>query len=172
MLRPATDDDLDEMLTWRNQPVNREVSIHSHLITPEEHHAWWERVKGDPTREVHMFLADDRALGVVSYFDIDHDARDASWGFYLDHDTTTAEGTALTAWMQIMGDGVDHAFDVLDVDVLRGEVLGHNEAVRMMNRRFRFVEGPAEQREADGRLVEVIPIRLDRADRRKPRSRA
>jgi RimJ/RimL family protein N-acetyltransferase len=171
MLRPATDADLDDMLSWRNQETNREVSIQSHVILPEEHRAWWERVKADPTREVHIFVADDRALGVVSYFDIDHEAGEAGWGFYLDSDTVAAEGTALTAWMQIMGEGVDHAFDVLGVRVLHGEVLAHNESVRMMNRRFRFVEGAPEQREGDGRTIEVIPIRLDRADRRQRRSK-
>jgi RimJ/RimL family protein N-acetyltransferase len=166
MLRPATDDDLADMLTWRNQETNRAVSIQSHVITGDEHRAWWERVKKDPTREVHMFVSAGRTLGVVTYFDIDRDARSASWGFYLDSETTEAEGIGLTAWMQVMGDGVDHAFDVLGVDVLLGEVLGHNEAVRMMNRRFRFAEGEPEQRELDGRTVEVIPIRLDRAQRR------
>lgn len=170
MLRPATDDDLDAMLSWRNQETNRAVSIQSHVIAPEEHRKWWSRVQSDPSREVHMFVTDDRALGVVSYFDIDREARSAAWGFYLDSQTVEAEGIGLTAWMRIMGDGVDHAFDVLDVDRLLGEVLAHNEAVRMMNRRFRFVEGLPEEREVDGRVVEVIPIRLDRADRRRSAS--
>lgn len=170
MLRPATDDDLDDMLSWRNQETNRAVSIQSHVILPEEHAAWWERVKADPSREVLMFEAGGRTLGVVTYFDIDRDEGSAWWGFYLDSETVTAEGLGLTAWMQVMGDGVDHAFDSLGVDVLHGEVLAHNESVRMMNRRFRFVEGEPETREADGRTVEVIPIRLDRADRRTPKS--
>lgn len=172
MLRPATDADLDDMLAWRNQETNRAVSIQSHVIAPDEHRAWWEEVRNDPSREVHMFVSDGRTLGVVTYFDIDRNAASASWGFYLDSETTEAEGIGLTAWMQVMRDGVDHAFDVLGVDVLRGEVLGHNEAVRMMNRRFRFVEGEPEQREEDGRTVEVIPIRLDRENRRTPRTRS
>lgn len=171
MLRPATDADLDDMLSWRNQDTNREVSIRPHVILPDEHRAWWERVKADPTREVHVFVAGDRPLGVVSYFDIDREAGEASWGFYLDSDTVEAEGTALTAWMQIMREGVDHAFGVLGVDVLLAEVLAGNESVRMMNRRFRFVEGAPQMREEGGRTIEVIPIRLDRADRRKRRDK-
>lgn len=167
MLRPATDDDLTDMLAWRNQETNRAVSIHSHVIAPEEHAAWWATVQDDPSREVHVFEVDGRALGVVSYFDIDRERRSAAWGFYLDSETVTAEGLGLTAWMQVMADAVDHAFDEMGVDVLEGEVLAHNEAVRMMNRRFRFAEGEPETREQDGRTIEVIPIRLDRADRRK-----
>lgn len=159
------------MLAWRNQETNRAVSIQSHVITPEEHAAWWERVKADPTRQVMMFESAGRTLGVVTYFDLDRDAGSTWWGFYLDSETIEAEGIGLTAWMQVMGDGVDHAFDELGVDVLLGEVLAHNEAVRMMNRRFRFVEGEPEQREAEGRTIEAIPIRLDKANRRTPRSK-
>jgi hypothetical protein len=36
-----------------------------------------------------------------------------------------------------------------------------------MNRRFRFVEGEPESREADGRTITVIPISLKRENRRR-----
>lgn len=159
------------MLAWRNQPANREVSVHQHEIDAAEHRAWWDRVQDDPTREVHMFEVDDRALGVVTFFDIDRESRSAGWGFYLDNVTLTAEGLAMVAWMRVMGDAVDHAFDVLDLDLLTGEVLEHNEAVRLMNRRFKFTEGPQETREVDGHRIVSIPISLARADRRTRRKR-
>lgn len=178
MLRPATEDDLDQMLAWRNQEANREVSNYSHVISPAEHRAWWDRVQADPTREVHVFEAGSdgasRPLGVVSFFDIDTDAGTAGWGFYLDNETVTAEGLAMTAWMKVMGEAIDHAFASpgeggLGLEVLEGEVLAHNEAVRLMNRRFRFTEGEPEDREVDGRSITVIPIRLAKADRRTKR---
>lgn len=159
------------MLSWRNHETNRLVSIRSHEIAPEEHRDWWSRVQDDPTREVLIFAADQRPLGVVSFFDIAPDGRSASWGFYLDAATVEAEGIGLTAWLRIMQDGIDHAFDVLGVGELHGEVLGHNEAVRMMNRRFRFIEGQPDVRVVDGRSIEVIPVRLARTDRRPSRPR-
>lgn len=171
MLRPAEERDLAPMREWRNQEANREVSIQQHVITPDEHRAWWERVQQDPTRQVLVFEVDGRALGVVNFFDIDRDARTASWGFFLDNETTTAEGTAMTAWMQVMREATDYAFDVLDVDVLGGEVLAENEAVRQMNRRYRFTEGEPEQRTVDGRTLTVIPISLRREDRRGRKKR-
>ena len=95
MLRPATADDLPNMLAWRNQDANRSVSIHQHLITAEEHAAWWSRVSQDPTKRVLMFEYASRPLGVVTFFDLDPDARSASWGFYLDHDGTTTASSAV-----------------------------------------------------------------------------
>src|SRR6478752_2858293 len=89
MLRPATDDDLAAMLTWRNQATNREVSIHSHVIAPEEHRAWWDRVQDDPSRSVLVFEVDGRALGVVTFFDVTADS--AGWGFYLGAETLAGE---------------------------------------------------------------------------------
>lgn len=172
MLRTAEDRDLDAMRAWRNQPANREVSVQQHEISVEEHAAWWSRVQDDPSRRVLVFEHDGRPLGIVNFFDLDleGDQRTGAWGFFLDHETTTAEGTTMMAWMRVMKEATVYAFepepDGLALDVLTGEVLQGNEAVRTMNRRFRFTEGEPEQRESGGRTITVIPISLHREDRR------
>lgn len=174
MLRPATDADLTSMLAWRNQDANRSVSINQHMITAEEHAAWWSRASQDPTRRVLMFEYASRPLGVVTFFDHDPDDRSASWGFYLDHDGTTADGTALLAWTKVMREAVAYAFapepDGLDIDLLEGEVLPHNEAVRTMNRRLGFTEGEPYEQTTDGGVVTAIPVSLRRGDRPTRRS--
>jgi len=178
MLRPATDSDLPAMRAWRNQDANRAVSLTQHEIGADEHTAWWAGVQADPARRVLVFELDGRALGVVTFFDLTPATAPerASWGFYLDHDGTAADGTGLLAWTLIMREAVDHAFaappDGLGVDELCGEVLADNEAVRAMNRRFRFAEGTPEVRPVGGTLREVIPIRLTRADHRARRTTA
>lgn len=169
MLRPAADGDVDAMRVWRNQPANRAVSINDHVITAEEHEAWWERTRKDPTRLTLVFEYADRPLGIVNYFDIADDRTRCSWGFYLDSETVEAEGLALLAWMQVMKEATAYAFDELGVDVLHGEVLSENEAVRSMNRRFRFTEGPPEVRSNGERTLTVHPISLRREDRRGAR---
>lgn len=173
MLRAAEEHDLDVMRSWRNQSANREVSIHSHLISPEEHSAWWARVEADPSRQVLVFEHDGRPLGVVNFFDLDldSDSPSGSWGFYLDHETVSGEGIAMMAWMKVMQDATDHAFaappEGLGLAELCGEVLEGNEAVRTMNRRFRFREGPPEKRTVEGREITVYPISLRSTDRRR-----
>ncbi len=174
MLRPAGEADVEAMRAWRNQPVNREASIQSHEIGADEHRAWWDRTQADPSRRVLVFEHDGRPLGVVTFFDLDLDGpeRTGAWGFYLDADTTGAEGTTMMAWMQVMKEATRYAFDDEDgprLDVLTGEVLAGNDAVRAMNRRFRFTEGEPEQREVDGRTITVHPISLRREDRRTPK---
>ncbi|MGH3351042.1 MAG: GNAT family N-acetyltransferase [Nocardioides sp.] len=176
MLRPATDADLPLMLAWRNQDANRSASIHQHVINADEHAAWWSRVQQDPTRRVLMFEYSGQPLGVVTFFDHSAETRTVSWGFYLDHDGTTAAGTALLAWTKIMREAVAYAFspepDGLGVDVLEGEVLPHNESVRTMNRRLGFTEGDPVDQEVGDSVVTAIPVRLRREDSRTTRTQA
>jgi RimJ/RimL family protein N-acetyltransferase len=159
------------MLAWRNQSANREVSNNQHVISLDEHLAWWSKVQEDATRRVLVFEVDGKPRGVVNFFDLslDQSPRTGSWGFFLDNETASAEGTAMLLWTKVMGEALDFAFDTLDLDVLEAEVLEHNEAVRAMNRRYRFTEGTPEEREVDGRTIKVIPISLRRQDRRRPR---
>lgn len=160
MLRPATEADLEAMLSWRNQRANRAVSVTTHVIALEEHRAWWDHVRTDPTREVLIHESDDVPCGAVNFFDIDEPPRTASWGFYLDHDGLEDRGGTLGVWMAVMREATEYAFDRLGLDELRGEVLADNTVVRQMNRRFGFVEQDAHT-EADRRF---LPIRLTREE--------
>jgi RimJ/RimL family protein N-acetyltransferase len=159
------------MRAWRNQQANRAVSNTQHVITPEEHRRWWDQVVADPTRQVLVLELDGRAWGVVSFFDVHLEAtpRTGSWGFYLDHDGLAETGGTFVAWQRVMGEALDHAFEVLGLDVLEAEVLAHNEAVRLTNRRHGFVEDEPVFREVAGERIEVIPVRLRREDRRQRR---
>ncbi|SCL32551.1 Protein N-acetyltransferase, RimJ/RimL family [Micromonospora nigra] len=168
MLREATTDDVHLMLSWRNQETNREVSKTSHVITAQEHARWWAATREDPTRRLLTYLRDGVPCGAVTFFDLRLDGpRTGSWGFYLDADGLAARGETLSAWLEVMREAVDHAFDELALDRLDGEVLGHNTVVRQMNRRFRFVEGTARREVSDGREIILIPISLERANRRR-----
>jgi RimJ/RimL family protein N-acetyltransferase len=171
MLRAATDKDVDDILRWRNQPANREVSITSHEITPAEHAAWWARASVDPTRRVLVYERDGAGAGVVNFFDLalDGQPRSGAWGFFLDSAGLAERGATLPAWIEIMKEAEGYAFDELGIDELHGEVLEQNTVVRQMNRRFRFVEGEPETREAHGRTIVVLPISLRRDQRRSAR---
>ena len=115
MLRRAEEPTSSAMREWRNQDANREVSVQQHVIDADEHQAWWDRdPQDDPSRRVLVFEYDGRALGIVNFFDLDLDGdapTTGAWGFFLDHDTTTAEGTAMMAWMQVMKEATAYAFD-------------------------------------------------------------
>lgn len=168
LLRKATDADVRSMLVWRNQERNREVSITSHEITAEEHAEWWARASIDPKRRVLIYERGGLRSGVVNFFDLSLDEpRVGSWGFFLDAAGLVERGETLPAWIEVMREAVNYAFDELRLIQLRGEVLENNTVVRQMNRRFRFVEGKPKRRVSGGREITVIPITLDRENRRR-----
>jgi RimJ/RimL family protein N-acetyltransferase len=167
MLRSATDQDVDLIRALRNQQANREVSITSHEITADEHAGWWAKTRIDPTRRVLIYERSGRAAGVVNFFDLGRTT--GAWGFFLDADGLAERGETLPAWIEVMKQATAYAFDELGLNELTGEVLEHNTAVRQMNRRFRFTEGEPELRYADGRELTVLPIKLLKDNRRKPK---
>lgn len=171
MLRPATEADKEHIRVWRNHPDVRSVSLSQDEITPEMHEKWWTAVQADPSRVVLMYVRHDQPVGVVNFFDLTAEGtspRSAMWGYYLDNDGLTQSGALLPAWMQIQREGVRYAFDELGLDVLEGEVLDHNEAVRNMNRRNGFEEIESSEQEIGGQTVLVHRIRRTR-DQQKAR---
>lgn len=170
MLRSATDADVDAIRSWRNQQPNREVSNTSHVISAEEHATWWAKASVDPTRRVLIYERDGVPSGAVNFFDLDFDRKVGAWGFFLDAEGLAERGETLPAWIEVMKDATNYAFDELGLDELTGEVLEHNEVVRQMNRRFRFTEGePATKVVEDGREITIYPISLHKQNRRKPK---
>jgi UDP-4-amino-4,6-dideoxy-N-acetyl-beta-L-altrosamine N-acetyltransferase len=170
VLRPATDSDRESILRWRNHPDVRAVSLTRHVISPDEHASWWEAVQQDSSRKVLVYERKDVPSGVVTFFDIDTDARSAWWGFYLDIDGLTERGELLPVWVAIEREAVRFAFEELGLEVLEGEVLASNQAVRNMNRRHRFTETGSDTRVVDGEQVEVVHMRLDATEFRRGRS--
>lgn len=167
MLRPATDDDRDRLLRWRNHPQVREMSLTQHEIDADEHAAWWRRALADPTRQVFVYVRHDVPSGVVTFFDIEPTTRSAWWGYYLDNDGLAARGELLPAWIEIQRQAKRFAFDDLGLETLEGEVLEANEAVRRFNRRNGFEEISREVRNVGGREVAVWHVRATVGHERK-----
>lgn len=162
MLRAATDDDKDLALKWRNHPVVRAVSLQQQPISEDEHAEYWASLKGNHHRKVYIYEFADTPAGVVTFFDIDDGY--AMWGYYLDNDGLEARGQLLPAWIKIQREAVRLAFGPTDkgglaLDVLEGEVLEANEAVRSMNKRNGFEEIGLDNVEIDGLVTVVHRIR-------------
>ena len=136
MLRPAGEADVDAMREWRNQPVNREVSINHHEIAADEHRAWWSSGAGRPDagRSWSSSTTDARSAWSPSSTSTSTVPSGPAPGASTSTTTTTsAEGTTMMAWMQVMKEATRYAFDDEDgprLDVLNGEVLEGNDAVR------------------------------------------
>lgn len=166
MLRAAEDRDRDALRAWRNHPQVRAASLTRHPIAVEEHAAWWAQALADRTRRVLVYERGGIPSGSVTFFDIgaEPERRSASWGFYLDVEGLDERDELLMAWIQVMRQALHYAVDELHLEVLHGEVLASNEAVRSLNRRFRIREVDTYDREIDGSTEAVVRLELHAGD--------
>jgi len=137
LLREATEEERDLIRRWRNHPRVRESSFVSRPIEAEEHLGWWQGVR-EGRRRVLIFERSEVPAGVVQFGDIDQAEASAVWGFFLDIEGLGKE--LLPAWMELEGEALRYAFEVLGLQILRGETLVANAPVRALNKRFGFTE--------------------------------
>lgn len=156
-LRPMTDADLGMVLAWRNAPGVRAHMYTTHVISRDEHAAWWRRTRLDPSRRYFVFNGAAGPCGVVGFTGIDEAALQAEWAFYASSDAPRGTGSA----MEVLA--LEYAFGVMGLDVLRCEVLASNARVIEMHTRFGFsTQGQEARTLADGREVIIYRLALDR----------
>lgn len=64
-LRPATPQDGQQLLAWRNDPATRRASISREEVTATEHAIWLTEVSADPARELMIGEIDGVPVGTV-----------------------------------------------------------------------------------------------------------
>jgi RimJ/RimL family protein N-acetyltransferase len=65
--RPATADDSENLLNWRNDPAVRGVSLNSGKIDRASHEAWLQRTLADPQRILLVAESGGKPAGVVRF---------------------------------------------------------------------------------------------------------
>lgn len=146
---------------WRNAPDVRRVMFTDHLIAADEHQAWWDRVRTDPTRRVLLYQNNGDPLGVVSFFDIDKVNQSCHWGFYLADTGTLGDRSKVALWLDLEREAIAYAFADLGCTSLRCETFSFNSAVLHMHERFGFRRTGVERRERGGVAEEVVLMTLD-----------
>jgi UDP-4-amino-4,6-dideoxy-N-acetyl-beta-L-altrosamine N-acetyltransferase len=150
-LRTIRDDELSEMLAWRNDPAVRQNMYTRHEITLEEHRAWWGATEQRSDRQYFMYEVNGLAQGIVGFTDIDFKNRSSSWAFYA------APGAAKGTGSRMEFLALEHAFKSLQLHKLHCEVLAFNEAVIGLHQKFGFqIEGILrEHHKVDEEFVDI-----------------
>lgn len=132
-LRPITADDLELILAWRNSAHVRYASLDQHLITLEEHHAWFERTKANSRYRCLLFYEDALPIGAGTFTEINGSTRSARWGFYTAPTAPKGTGTRLCTAL------LNYAFDKLPIDTLYAEVLMTSHASVRLHEKLGFI---------------------------------
>ncbi|WP_367987885.1 UDP-4-amino-4,6-dideoxy-N-acetyl-beta-L-altrosamine N-acetyltransferase [Vibrio sp. NTOU-M3] len=131
---PLSPNDLDMILEWRNAPEVRSKMYTSHEISLEEHKAWFKRLKEDKTKAYFLAQLNGKAVGVVGFSEINIVHRIATWAFYTSPNAPRGTGSLMEYY------ALEYAFTALKLHKLRCEVLGFNQVVVKLHKKFGFIE--------------------------------
>ena len=157
LLRAVEERDLELLLSWRNSERIRANMYTSHLISPAEHRAWFERLSREPDAFAFLFEADRRPLGVVNLNHLDWRNRRCHWGFYLgETDAPPGSGTRM-AYLALL-----HIFEELKLQKVIGEAFPFNSASIAYHRKLGFSqEGHfVEHVLKDGSYLDILSFAL------------
>jgi len=130
-VRRLESDDLETVLSWRNDPRVRSHMFNSNLITAAEHLAWFKSSARDSRRCQLLVLKQDIPFGFAQ-FHISHCKAVADWGFYVDPNGPKGQGQALGQSVLSFG------FDELKLLRVTGQVLSHNTRSIALHKRMGF----------------------------------
>ncbi|GEL78481.1 UDP-4-amino-4,6-dideoxy-N-acetyl-beta-L-altrosamine N-acetyltransferase [Tenuibacillus multivorans] len=74
---------LEKVLEWRNSEPIRSVMYSDHLITWDDHYAWYQRISTDDTSIVRLLFYNEKPVGLVNFSNIDRKNCRCFWGFYI-----------------------------------------------------------------------------------------
>jgi len=132
-LRPMTETDLEQVLSWRNHPEVRRYMYTTHEIGMEEHSKWFSSIKLDPA--VNLMIYENQGLA-KGFLNITRTRCQevADWGFYL------APGAPKGTGRSLGGEALRYAFEELGLHKLCGQALGFNERSIAFHKALGFSE--------------------------------
>jgi len=121
LVREMKDDDLEIVLSWRNQDEVRRYMYTRHRIGMEEHRRWFERTSRDNDSKLLILEYQATPIGFINFRKSSHNTEEAEWGFYLAPNAPRGAGGALGE------KALEYAFTTLKLNKVLGEVLAYNE---------------------------------------------
>ncbi len=147
---------LELVRRWRNMPEVRRNMLTRHEITPEEHRAFFERLRTDPTKAFYLCeTSGGEPVGVVSFVEIDHTHATACWGMY----SGRLERRGIGRWLAYLS--MQTAFGELELEKVWGDALEWNPVFDFYLRcGFRHEGTFRAHHVRDGRRFDVLRIGL------------
>lgn len=134
-LRSLQPNDLAQVLSWRNSDRIRKFTFTDHIITWDEHLAWFSRISTDIMPSVMLLEYLHKPIGTLALSDIDSRNNKCFWAIYLgETDVPKGSGTALGLL------GLEYIFEKRKIRKLCAEVFGFNEPSLNFHKRIGFIQ--------------------------------
>jgi UDP-4-amino-4,6-dideoxy-N-acetyl-beta-L-altrosamine N-acetyltransferase len=135
-IRPISEGDLALVLQWRNSERIRSLMFTDHVITMEEHLAWYKKVEQGQSNGKHLiFEYYGTPLGQVNITQIDQHNSRCYWGFFIgENDAPKGSGMAM-GYMAI-----EFIFEILSMHKLCSEAMSYNTTSIQYHKKLGFIE--------------------------------
>lgn len=131
VLRKMQNNDLEQVLSWRNSPSVRCNMFNQGVISLEGHKNWFMRLSSEPER--HHLLILEHAGVAQAYLSFEVSKYNfVSWGFYKAPDAQRGIGYDLGV------KGLHYAFTKIKAHKVVGEVLQYNEGSIALHTKLGF----------------------------------
>jgi UDP-4-amino-4,6-dideoxy-N-acetyl-beta-L-altrosamine N-acetyltransferase len=118
-LRPVTEGDLENIMTWRMKPEVTYFMNTDPVLTMDMQRAWFKKIQADETCEYRIIMAEGKDIGLIGILDIDHENRNCSWVWYIGEDDYRGKGIAKRIQLNLY----DYVFYTLKMHKLYSRVL-------------------------------------------------
>ena len=116
--------DMASLRQWRNEPEVTRWGYSNHVISEEEHSAWFDAMLVDASKVYWKIVVDGVAVGAIFLTSISDQERSCEWGMYLADNDVRGKGVAQAACAL----SFRHAFSDLAMKVVKCEAFEQNEA--------------------------------------------
>lgn len=160
--RDLTPGDKDMIRAWRNLPEIRKYMYTDHVISEQEHEAWFQRITKDASCRYWVIVCDGEDVGLVNLYGIDRTNRRCYWAFYVVSPNVRGKGVgSFTEYFVLR-----YVFDDLQLNKLCCEVLDFNQGVVRMHKGFGFVQEGLFRRHVirDGTPHDVVCLAILREE--------
>jgi UDP-4-amino-4,6-dideoxy-N-acetyl-beta-L-altrosamine N-acetyltransferase len=135
-LREIKTVDKEKVREWRNNPEISKYMYSDQHITADEHDKWFNRIINDKTSKYWIIVCDNEDVGLVNLYNIDKQNLRCYWAFYISSPNVRGKGVGSFVEYSVL----HYVFDELGLKKLCCEVLGFNEPVVRMHKKFGFKE--------------------------------
>lgn len=125
--------DLELALSWRNHPKVRSYMLSQHVISLEEHRAWFADASQDLDRRLLIVEEAKEPVGFVKFVNV-NDCGVANWGFYVSPEAAKGSGRKLGVT------ALGYAFSQLRLHKVCGQALAFNTGSVGLHKSLGFVE--------------------------------
>ena len=132
-LRRLTEDKIEMVRNWRNDPKIQQYMEFRDYITPEMQKKWFERINND-NNYYFIIVYEGKEIGLINIRDIDYETKDGEPGIFIYDDEYLNTDVPMRASFCM----ADFVWNTLKLEKMHIHVLRNNRRAVTMNKTFGY----------------------------------